>query len=350
MADQPNTAIPVRIISEGAGPQAEVPLTIALIDRSHLRRSGASLIGAMRAVAAEVGGPVGINVFDMQAVTTTSDGIMVDGAIVAMGAGDGGKIHPEFGFLEIPAVSWDNEMTRSEPHLAQWNALYPGRQLFRGPDPSRKLIPVHNAVMTGRAVNNNSATEMMNVVTMEEILLPILGQLELMRDRPVLVGPTGETISVGIGMTVAERWGRIFPTRQFPAGTTAHSCGNYAKTLKSHIPCILARKQALAGHIVRALRAGMVPGRDLGCSPAVLAIAHALDTPIALGSITPQAREELLSVGIDLEEMGESPRLRDQDVVADADNIIPGAEKTVEASASDLVDTLDLHVRVERHS
>jgi len=37
-----------------------------------------------------------------------------------------------------------------------------------GPDPKKKKIPIHNATLTGRAGNNNSATEMMHYITMEE--------------------------------------------------------------------------------------------------------------------------------------------------------------------------------------
>ncbi len=329
-----------RLIPHGAGPHGEAPLNIALVDVRDTRRAGVEAVDAMRAVAREGGGPVGINRFDMDAVTTTSDGIMVPGAIVAMGAGDGGKVNPEFGFLEIPAVSWSDDLVRQEPHLEQWEALYQGRQLFRGPDPLRKLIPVHNAVMTGRAVNNNSATEMMNVVTMEEILLPIVGQLQLMRDGPVLMGPTGEIISVGIGMTVAERWGRVFPTRQFPAGDTAHGSGVYAKTLKRHVPCVLPPKPVLARHIVDALECGMVPGLHLGCSPAVLWVAHAMGLPIATQRITPRAREELASIGIDVENMGHSPCMDGAAVVDEAERIIPGAEQTVEIDASQLMRTI----------
>jgi hypothetical protein len=347
MAGQSDDYLHARLIPEGAGPRNEVPLSIAFVDRSDLRRLRISAAQAIRAVAAEVNGPVGVNVFDLDAVTTTSDGVMVRGAIIAMGAGDHGKVHPEFGMLEIPAVAWDAEIAQAEPHLAQWNALYPGRQLFRGPDPARKLIPVHNAVMTGRAVNNNSATEMMNVVTMEEILLPILGQLELMRDHPVLIGPTGEAISVGIGMTVAERWGRVFPTRQFPAGTTAHRSGAYAKTLKRHIPCILSPKRTLARRILQALRAGMVPGRDLGCSPAVLALARAAGSPIAWDAITAEACEELASVGSDREHLEGISEMDEEQIIAEADRIIPGAEDTVEVPASALLRLVKVKICTE---
>ena len=84
---------------------------------------------------------------------------------------------------------------------------------------------------------------MMNLITMDEVLFPILGQLEIMRDGKVLVGMTGEIISVGIGMVVPEEYGRIIPGCQFQYGDTAHSSGEYAKTLKRDIPIICASKR-----------------------------------------------------------------------------------------------------------
>ena len=152
-----------------------------------------------------------------------------------------------------------DELLAVEPHLIQWRKRFPGRRLFRGPDPKTKLIPVHNVVITGRASNNNSATEMMNIVTMEEIILPILGQLTCMKGGPVLVGMVGEVISVGIGMTIAEQYGRVFPSRQFKPGETAHGSGAYAKTLKKNIPCVVCDKAVLAEQTIAALDCGCVP-------------------------------------------------------------------------------------------
>jgi hypothetical protein len=227
----------------------------------------------------------------------------------------------------------------------QWEKYYRGKKLFRGPDPHKKLIPVHNVVMTGRAVNNNSATEMMNAVTMEEILLPILGQLQIMRDAPMVFGLTGEVISVGIGMTIAEKYGRVFPTRQFKAGETAHGSGEYAKTLKSDIPCIVAPKSVLAKHIIRALEAGMVPGLHIGCSPAVLAVANALGAKVALDNITEQAKIELKSIGVAVDHMKPAePRMTDKDVIEKADEIIPGVVDPVLIDSSKVVTKLTLSI------
>jgi hypothetical protein len=199
--------------------------------------------------------------------------------------------------------------------------------------------------MTGRAVNNNSATEMMNVVTMHEILLPILGQLQLMRGGEVLFGPTGEHISVGIGMTVAEKFGRVFPFRQFRAGDTAHGSGAYARNLKDRIPCIVSPKEVLARHIVRALRLGMVPGAHLGCSPAVLAGAKAMGCRIAKEEITDRALEELAGVGFGRDFLaGETAPITGEELIERADEIIPGAVDTRRIPAEELLTNLTISV------
>jgi len=336
--------ISVRLIPEGAA-EGRVPLNIAFLDVRDIAAAGASTEQAVAAVAAAVGGPVAINVFDLDAVTTTSDGIVAAGAVVAMAAGDVGKVHPEFGRLDMKEAQFSEELLAAEPHLEQWRALHPGKRLFRGPDPAGKLIPVHNAVLTGRAVNNNSASEMLNVVTMEEILFPILGQLQIMKDAPVLVGRTGEHISVGIGMTVAEDCGRVFPTRQFRAGDTAHGSGEYAKTLKSHIPCIAAPKRVLAEHIVRALDIGMSPGLQLGCSPAVLCVARALGAPIALERMTDKALAELASVGVTREFLLAAPApMTAPELLERADEVIPGLEDATPMPAADMVTRIEVPV------
>ena len=317
-----------RRLLHGTGAKYGSPVDIVLVDRQEIARARFEAEQVLEAIARQVAGPVAINVIDMAAVTTTSDGIISEGAIVTMAAGDGGKVHGEFGVLHMEEMPVTAELIAEEPHLAPLPQLFPGRKLFRGPDPAKKLIPVHNVVMTGKAINNNSGTEMMNAVTMEEMLFPILGQIQVMLGQDILFGVTGSVISVGIGMTVAEKFGRVFPTRQFHAGETAHNCGEYAKTLKANIPCIVAPKEVLARRILRMLSQGLVPGRHLGCSPAVLAVAHAAGAEIALDEIDENAWRELASVGITRRSISQpSPRLSEEQVCAAADGIIPGVEE-----------------------
>ena len=326
------------MIPEGMKGGCLVPLNIAFLDLRDVRAANLSPREAAAVVAGDIKGPAGINLFDMDAVTTTSDGIMVDGAIILMAASDYGRINRDFGILEMEEIPFSKELIKEEPHLAQWEKNYPGRALYRGPDPKKKIIPVHNVVITGRASNNNSATEMMNIVTMEEILLPILGQMQIMKGGKVTIGMTGEVISVGIGMTVAEQYGRVFPTRQFRAGQTAHGCGQYAKTLKRDIPCIAARKAVLAEYIEKALDCGMVPARDISCSPAVLAVAKYRGYPIDLENISKIALEELASVGITEEYLNEKvPPVSKEELIDRADEIIPGLPIAAHYEAADLI-------------
>lgn len=327
-----------RIIKKGSGNNM-VPLNIIFVDKRDIMESGLNEDEAIYLIAENVEGPAGINIFDMDAVTTTSDGLVVPGAIVKMAAADNYTINPEFGMLEMEEIIITDELISQEPHLAQCRELYSGKKLFRGPNPDKKLIPVHNVAITGRAANNNSATEMMNVVTMEEILLPILGQLEIMKDKDILIGMTGEHISVGIGMTVAEKYGRVFPTPQFKAGDTAHGSGEYAKTLKKEIPCIVAPKQVLAEHIMDALDVGMVPGKHIGCSPAVLSVAKYYGADIDFDNITDSAWLELNSVDITREWLKEDCEKLSKDmIVKKADNIIPGVGNPKRIPANEFVE------------
>ena len=91
-------------------------------------------------------------------------------------------------------------------------------------------------------MNNNTGSEMMNLVDMTEILVTFLGQIEIMRGGEILVGLAGPEISVGIGMVVRERRGRIFGWNYGP-GKTAHRSGIYAKTVKCDYPVICACKK-----------------------------------------------------------------------------------------------------------
>jgi len=330
------------MIPEGKIDEKIIPVTVVFLDAADIEAAGLTQDEAIIRTAKEFTGPVAINVFDRNAITTTSDGLVVEGAIVRMGAGDGGRVNPEFGILPMAEITWSEERLAQEPHLIQWQKLFPGKKLYRGPDPAKKLIPVHNVAITGRAANNNSATEMMNIITMEELIFPILGQLECINHGDVLVGYTGEDISVGIGMTVAEQFGRVFPHPQFPAGATAHGSGAYAKTLKQWIPCIVCDKKVIAEKTIRALECGCVPARELGCSPVVLSVARALGTEIAFDRIQPTAQEELDSVGCTREWMQEKLNLTREEVIARADELLPGVNDARKHKADELVQVCEL--------
>lgn len=327
-----------KLIPEGMLKGKYIPLNIVFINNRDVKDCGITPREAFEAIAKTLDTPTGMNIFDPDVVTTTSDGVMVNGTTIYMAASDRRKINKDFGYLEMAEMPYSEQLVEEEPHLLQWKANYEGKKLFRGPDPATKIIPVHNVCISGRASNNNSATEMMNVITMEEILLPILGQHQIIEDGDVILGLTGGTISVGIGMIVPEKFGRIFPTRQFPTGETAHGSGEYAQTLKAHIPCIVADKSVLAKYIIKALQAGCIPGKNLGGSPAVLSVARHMGIKPDCDNITDKAYEELASIGITREWMLEDVEILDpEEIIEKADEIIPGIDDATKYKVSDLV-------------
>ncbi|MCL2852484.1 MAG: hypothetical protein FWE20_05545 [Defluviitaleaceae bacterium] len=331
-------ALRYKIIPKGVIDGKVIPLNVVFVLKKDVDAAGITDDRAIHEIAKNTQGASGISIFDMDAVTTTSDGIMIDGAIIKMGAADNGLVNPDFGILAMAEIPYSDQIVEEEPHLIQWKKSYSGRKLFRGPDPSEKIIPVHNVVISGRAANNNSATEMMDIVTMEEILLPILGQMQCITGGDVLVGMTGEMISVGIGMTIAEKFGRVFPTRQFKAGESAHDCGIYAKTLKKDIPCIVAEKRVLADYTMKAIENGCVPARELGCSPVVLCVAKHMGAEIDVGRITAGAQAELDAVGITREFLAEKiPALSREEILRRADELLPGVENAKKINAKEIV-------------
>lgn len=331
-----------RFIPEGQFHNIVVPVSVALIDYEDVKACGITCREACERVAAQHDGPVAINIWDLKnSVTTTSDGIMIDGSIVAMASGDYGKINKEFGYADMLEIPWDSDEAKKliseEPHLRQWVENYPGRNLVMHP---KKLnLPVHQATITGRAGNNNSATEIMHYITMLELLMPLVGQIQMISDGDIALGKTGGIISVGIGMVVAEEYGRIVPHRQFPTGDTAHGSGQYAQTLKAHIPVIAADKRALAKYIIRALEIGMVPGRDIGSSPAVVSVARHLGAPVAGDRITDRAYGELESVGFTREWVnGSAEKMTAEEIIANARDIIPGIDGPEYYNAAEILE------------
>lgn len=327
-----------KIIHEGMLYDIFVPMSAVFIDYADVKACNLTMLEACEKIAATIPGPAGYNMFDMTATTTNSDGVMIDGSMTCMAASDYGKINKDFGYLEMVEVPYSEELIEAEPHLKQWKKSYPDRRLIMGPDPKKKKIPIHNAVLTGRAGNNNSATEMMHYITMEEILYPITGQLQIMKDGKVEIGGTGHIISVGIGMVVGEEYGRIVPHRQFRCGSSAHNSGEYAKFLKSHIPVIAADKTELAKYIIQALQTGVIPGRDIGASPAVLSVARHMKIKPDFENMTKASLEELADVGFTKEWItADVEELAPEEIIAKAHEIIPGIDNPTKFNVSDVV-------------
>lgn len=232
--------------------------------------------------------------------------------------------------------------------MKQWELDgFVGKRLYRGPNmEDRGFRNVHNEnmTMTGRIANNNTGSEMMNLVEMTEILVPCFGMNQIMKDGDVLVGIAGAEISVGIGMVVREKLGRIF-NWSYGAGQTAHNSAKYAKTVKPDYPTIVAPKPVHAEHVLKALDAGLVVGRDLGCSPVNLAIAHAGGYEIDLDNIIERAWIELESVGCSKDELSKpSPKMSREEIIAKADEILPGIPTAKLYKASEIVTKKELEV------
>ncbi|QDR81995.1 hypothetical protein [Sporomusa termitida] len=338
--------IEVRLLPKGCGPQHGAPVHIAYVDVGEFAQAGLALDEGLQSIAKHVHSPVAINVFDMEhAYTTTSDGLCVAGAIVAFAAADGGKIHPEFGRLFCKEREVTPATFVREPHLKLGYARFPGRKLFIGPDPLQKIVPLHNVAISGRVVNNNSGTEVMDCVTMEEMLVPILGQLQILRDQDILWGSTGKEISVGIGCTIVEDYSRSQQFLQCKPGDTAHSSGVYAQTLKARLPCIVAPKEVLATAILDALDFGLRPAAELGCSPAVLQVAAAYGVELNAHNITPAARLELAAIGINVDTLAQSgPALSREQIIRQADTIIPGVENAARIKSEQVIEKIRIKV------
>ena len=329
-----------RIVPQGAA-DGVVPINLIFIDKADVVAAGLSYLEAVQLVADEYRDTcAAVNIIDQDAVTVTSDGIMADSAVVAFASVDRGRINVDFGFINVSEIPYDPVIFQEEPHMAQWHSdYYRGKRLYRGPsteDRGNRNAHNENMTITGRIANNNTGSEMMNLVEMTEVLVPFLGQIELMRDGNLLIDLAGAEVSVGIGMVVRERRGRIFGW-QYGAGQTAHNSGKYAKTVKSDYPAIAADKKVVAEYTLRALECGMVPGWHIGCSPVVLSVAKAAGYPIAYDEITDRAWVELESVGITREKLeAPAPVLSREEVIAQADDILPGMKNGKKYRAQDI--------------
>ena len=267
----------------------------------------------------------------MNAMTVTSDGICAPAAVVAFAAIDNHMLNEDFGYIPVSEFPYDREIIATEPHMKQWDALYPGRRLYRGP--SQKDRGIHdphneNQANTGRISNNNTGSEMFDLITMEEVITPFFGIMQIMKDGEVLVGKSGPEISVGIGMVVREHQGRIFGF-SYGAGMTAHRSGEYAKTVKSFMTAVLAPKSIHAEYVLKAMDIGMVVARDISSSPVNLCLAHATGHKIDLDNISKDAWVELESIGITRAMLEAEPEklYTREEAIANADKILPGCSE-----------------------
>lgn len=329
-----------KLIPKGAA-EGRVPVSMIFINQKDIVNAGLGYREACEIIAKDFNGPASIDIIDMDAVTVSSDGIMLDFAVVAIASCDYGMVNKDVGFMQISEMPYSKELLDEEPHMKQWDALHPGKRLYRGPNRNDRFprnILDETETITGRIANNNTGSEVLDVVNMEEILIMAPGMFQIMKEKgDVLIGIAGPEVSVGIGMIVFETNGRIF-NRAYGAGQTGHNSGIYAKTVKSDYPAITAVKRDFAEYIIDALDIGLIPGRDLGCSPAVLAVAKAMGYKIDCDNIVERAWIELNSVGITRQWLEEPNEILTREELLDrADEIIPGMSDGKKFAVCDIV-------------
>ncbi|ONI47160.1 hypothetical protein AN644_01325 [Candidatus Epulonipiscium fishelsonii] len=316
-----------KLIEKGAA-DGQLPVSLIFVDKKDVLKAGITYRQACDIIAKDYKKPTSVHILDMDATTVTSDGIMMDFAQVAFASCDFGIVNKEFGFMQISEMPYSQELLAEEPHMKQWDALYPGKRLYRGPNMQDRWPRTLNnepQTITGRIANNNTGTEVMDLVEMDEVLVLAHGMREIMKDDGVLeIGIAGPVISVGIGMIVFETYGRIFH-RSFKAGESGHNSGEYAKTVKSDYPVMTSTKRNFAKYTLDALKIGLIPGKDLGCAPAVLAIAKYTGYPIDYDNINHRAWIELDSLGMTREWLeAENEILSEEEFLNQADKLIPG--------------------------
>lgn len=327
-----------RLVPEGDLAGYYNPLSLVLLDKKDIDDCGLSVKDAVYAVAKQIPGAAGIDVYDRDTITTTSDGLLVECAMIAIAASDKGRINEQYGYLPMLESEYSEELVKEEPCLEAWDKLYKGKRLFRGPDPKYKKIPLHNAAITGSACNNNSASEIINLVSMREMLFPFLGLRSLFFGEDVKVGYAGGAMSVSIGMMVPETNGRISPIPVCTAGDTLHNSGEYAQTLKATLPSVTCTKAMLVEYIARHLEVGMVPGVQISVAPSILIVAKLLGKEIAWDNITKRAWVELESIGYPKSRFDAmTERMTVEEIKARADELIPGMENAVLVHAPDVV-------------
>lgn len=232
--------------------------------------------------------------------------------------------------------------------MVQWlTPQFEGRALHKGPNAKDRggdrSGNNENMTLSGRITNNNCGSEAFNCVEMTECLVLMGALSEFMRDRDITCCVAGPEVSVGIGMVVSERWGRIFGGSNlggYKAGMSAHNSGEYAKTVKSDYPALSAPKERFMEYMLDALDLGLVVGRHLGASPAMMSVAHAYGKKIDCENISKRAWIELESVGISREVMSqpvEKPYTREE-MIAHAWEIIPGMNSAKRYKASEVVE------------
>ena len=337
-----------RVLPIGAADGA-VPLNWVFLDKKDIEAAALTDAQAVKVIANEFkDDSAAIDIIDTEACSVTSDGIMNPVAVVGIASVDHGMVNKTFGYLPISEIPEYEGIYDDEPHMRQWlTEKFRGRKLYKGPNNKdrggERAGHNENMTLTGRISNNNCGSEAFNMVDMTEVLVFMSAANEIMHDGEVTCCIAGPEVSVGIGMVVSERWGRIFGGTNlggYKAGMSAHNSGAYAKTVKSDYPAIAAPKEKLMSYMLDALDIGLVVGRHLGSSPALLMTAYYYGAEIDLEHISDRAWIELNSVGITKEMLStpiNKPYSREE-MIAHAEEIVPGMKNAKRYKISDIVD------------
>ena len=122
-----------RVVPEGNIGGLYNPLTLILLDADDVKAAGLDYEGAMKVAATYTDGPCGIDIYDRNTITTTSDGLLAECGMVAIGASDQGFVNPKYGWLPMYEEPYSDEIVNEEPNLKAWQAMYPGYRLVKGP-------------------------------------------------------------------------------------------------------------------------------------------------------------------------------------------------------------------------
>ena len=289
------------------GIDGAMPLNWVFVDKKDINAAALTDIEAVKVIAEEFkDSSAAVDIVDTEAVSVSSDGVMYPVAITGIASVDHGMVNKTYGYMPISEIPEYDGIYEDEPHMRQWHLdKYRGRALHKGPNNkdrgSERAGHNENMTLTGRISNNNCGSEAFDMVSMTEILVFMGAAREIMDGGEVTVCVAGPEVSVGIGMIVSERWGRIFGGTNlggYKAGMSAHNSGEFAKTVKSDYPAVAAPKEKFMEYMLDALDTGLIVGKHLGSSPALLMTAHYYGTPIALDNITDRAWIELNSIGI----------------------------------------------------
>lgn len=156
----------------------QLPINLIYVDAKDVHAAEIGYLDACRAIARDYDQPAAVDILDMEAMTVTSDGICAPGAVVAFAAIDHHMLNEDFGYIPVSEFPHNREIIAQEPHMKQWDALYPGRRLYRGPSvEDRGAHEGHNEnqANTGRISNNNTGSEMFDMISMEEVITPFFG-------------------------------------------------------------------------------------------------------------------------------------------------------------------------------